>query len=494
MFAIAVLAASCAGSEVGGGTGTGGSSTGSAGSGSPGSGGSSTPGAGGSSTPGAGGSSTPGAGGSSTPGAGGSSTPGAGGSSTPGAGGSSTPGTAGASGRGGSVGTGGAAAGTTGTAGRGGAGGTAGASGAAGGRGGSAAGTGGTAGSSGTTGTGGTGTVSNEVWVAPDGNDSNPGTMASPMKTVCDSVNKVGACYKLCPSSYSCPASGGTIWMRGGTYTYTNKIDIGAIRAGTASANMNIFAAPGEKPVFDASGLPTDALTTTGIAMHIKGSYWHVKGLEIKNAPYNCIKIEGGGNTIENVAVHVCGNTGITISAYGGTDMSVGPPGSNNLILNCDSYNNIALSGDGEDSDGFGAKKSGGTGNVFRGCRAWYNADDGFDVYGWADPVTFDNCWAIDSNRRNSPNGDGNGFKMGKGPGKHVLTGAIALNNTKFGFTDNGADATSNCTNCRGCGNSSGLNDSGSRALSGSVTNLSPCPSSSALEAARKSDGSLPSF
>jgi len=314
------------------------------------------------------------------------------------------------------------------------------------------------------------------------------------MKTVCDTVNKVGACYKLCPSSYSCPAAGATIWMRGGTYTYTNKIDIGAIRPGSASGNMNLFAASGEKPVFDASGLPTDNLTSTGIALHIKGSYWHVKGLEIKNAPYNCIKVEGGGNTVENTQVHNCGNTGLTISAYGGEDMSVGTPGSNNLILNVDSYNNIAINGDGEDSDGFGAKKSGGKGNVFRGCRAWYNADDGFDVYGWTDPITFDNCWAIDSNRRGAPNGDGNGFKMGKGPGKHVLSNDIALNNTKYGYTNNGADATSNCTNCRGCGNGSGLNDSGSRALSGSVTNLSPCPSSSALEAARKSDGSLPSF
>jgi len=120
--------------------------------------------------------------------------------------------------------------------------------------------------------------------------------------------------------------------------------------------------------------------------------------------------------------------------------------------------------------------------------------DDGFDVYGWTDPVTFDNCWAIDSNRRNAPNGDGNGFKMGKGPGNHKLSNTLAVNNTKFGYTDNGADNTSNCTNCRGCGNGSGLNDSGSRALSGSVTNLSPCPSVTALEAARKADGSLPSF
>ena len=314
------------------------------------------------------------------------------------------------------------------------------------------------------------------------------------MKTVCDTSAKVGACYKLCPSSYSCPASGATIWMMTGTYTLTGtgKIDIGAIRAGAANGNMNLFAASGAKPVIDAAGLT--AGNTSGIALHIKGSYWHVKGLEIKNAPYNCIKVEGGGNTIENTVVHNCGNTGLTLGQYAGEDMSVGPPGSNNLILNVDSYSNIATNGDGEDADGFGAKKSGGSGNIFRGCRAWYNADDGFDFYGWMDPITIESSWAIDSNRRNAPNGDGNGFKMGKGPGKHILKDTLAVNNTKYGYTDNGADNTSTCTNCRGCGNESGLNDSGSRALAGSVTTLSPCPSVTTLEAARKSDGSLPSF
>ena len=49
---------------------------------------------------------------------------------------------------------------------------------------------------------------------------------------------------------------------------------------------------------------------------------------------------------------------------------------SNNLILNCDSYNNadyVAGSStyDGGNADGFAPKLDLGTGNVFRGCRAW---------------------------------------------------------------------------------------------------------------------------
>jgi hypothetical protein len=194
------------------------------------------------------------------------------------------------------------------------------------------------------------------------------------------------------------------------------------------------------------------------------------------------------------MVVHNCGNTGITLSAYGGEDMSVGTPGSNNTILNCDSYDNIAPSGDGEDADGFGAKESSGSGNVFRGCRAWNNADDGYDFYGWANPITVENSWAIDSNRRGASGGDGNGFKLGKGAGRHVLRDTIAAYNTKYGYTNNGADNNSTCTNCRGCSNSSGLNDSGDRAVAGSVTNLSPCPSASAFKVARPASGGLPTF
>jgi len=40
-----------------------------------------------------------------------------------------------------------------------------------------------------------------------------------------------------------------------------------------------------------------------------------------------------------------------------------------------------------------GEGEHGGHRNVFRGCRAWENSDDGFDFYGWGSPITVDNCW-----------------------------------------------------------------------------------------------------
>ena len=356
------------------------------------------------------------------------------------------------------------------------------------------AGLGGSASGGAAAGTAGTGTVTpvTEVWVDPNGSDTNPGTMASPMKTVCDTSTKTGACYKLCAGSYRCPAAGATMWMKGGTYAITKKIDLGATRPGVAAGIMKLYAVAGAKPVIDASGLDKADVTKTGIAIHLKASYWHVRGVEVKNAPHNCIKVEGGYNTIENVVVHNCGNTGITISQYDGSDMSAGP-GSNNTILNCDSYANVGIDGRGEDADGFGAKEQSGKNNVFKGCRAWNNADDGYDFYGWADPISVQDCWSFENAKMKAPGGDGNGFKLGNGAGGHTVTNAISAYNIKTAYTSNGASKLSTCTSCKACSNGS-VTGSGDHGISGSIANLSPCVDLQKAEGARKADNSLPAL
>jgi hypothetical protein len=331
-----------------------------------------------------------------------------------------------------------------------------------------------------------------EVWVAPDGKDTNPGTVDLPLFTVCDTASKTGACYKLCPGSYSCPATGGTIWMKDGTYKITTKIDIGATRPGTAGGMMNLFAVSGAKPIIDASGLATAEVTKTGIGIHLKGSYWHLKGIEIMNAPHNCIKVEGGYNIVEAMVVHHCGNTGITIGQYDGTDMSAGP-GTSNTVLNCDSYGNVGIDGRGEDADGFGAKEQAGKGNVFKGCRSWNNADDGFDFYGWADPISVQDCWAFENAKMMAPGGDGNGFKLGNGPGGHSVSNAISAYNIKTAYTSNGADKLSTCTNCKQCSNGS-ITGSGDHGIAGTVTTQSPCVDLKKAEGPRNADGSLPTL
>lgn len=128
--------------------------------------------------------------------------------------------------------------------------------------------------------------------------------------------------------------------------------------------------------------------------------------------------------------------------------------GSNNLVLNCDAWRNydyFSETGRGGNTDGFGCHPSkGSTGNCFRGCRAWFNSDDGFDVINSAEPVKFENCWAFYNGY--SPDfkslGDGNGFKMG-GYGnrkpeelpdpipRNTIFNCIAVRNKANGFYSN---------------------------------------------------------
>ena len=114
-------------------------------------------------------------------------------------------------------------------------------------------------------------------------------------------------------------------------------------------------------------------------------------------------------------------------------------------ILNCDSYGNFDVESNGETADGFGAKYDLGPGNVFRGCRAWDNADDGWDLWGSTGAVRLEDCWAF----RNGLNvigdpayaGDGNGFKLGTTAdvnAHHVLVRCVAWDNRLGnGFEDN---------------------------------------------------------
>jgi len=128
--------------------------------------------------------------------------------------------------------------------------------------------------------------------------------------------------------------------------------------------------------------------------------------------------------------------------------------GSDNLFLNCDAYNHrdfTSEDGKGGNVDGFGCHPTkGGTGNVFRGCRAWFNSDDGFDCVSSAESVTFENCWAFYNGY--SPKfeklADGNGFKAGgygstpaaKLPDpipRHTVRFCLAVRNRSSGFYAN---------------------------------------------------------
>jgi len=356
-----------------------------------------------------------------------------------------------------------------------------------------------TTGTGGATGVGGSSGGGLEVWVSPTGNDdTGTGTKDSPLFSICwdDSDNSIkkGACYKLCPVGAGCSAAGGTIWVMDGTYKYTATQKIGTSKLGTASGPFNVYAVAGAKPVLDFSALTVDS---TSRGLQLGGDYWHVKGLTVTKAGDTGIFVMGNNNTVEQCVAHHNQDAGIVV----GVNKDRSGSGKNNLFLNCDSYQNNDTDTNGANADGFGAKENtGGTGNIFRGCRAWDNADDGFDFYGWDSPITVDNCWAISQSKTTGGSkSNGNGFKLGGNSvsAAHILKDLYATDNKyaavpgNCGFTNNSNPASMSCTGtCAAWGNSRDDQN-----ISG-VGTTAPGSATAAkmIAAPRNADGSLPAI
>jgi hypothetical protein len=269
-------------------------------------------------------------------------------------------------------------------------------------------------------------------YVAPAGNDANSGTIAAPFLTIQRAQVAVVA--------------GDTVYVRGGTYLLQNAQIAGysapyayitqLSKSGSATAGrINYWAYPGERPVFNYAGVDPN-VSSPGApfaapyrlsAFEVTGSYIHIRGLEVVGlrvpsvaTNVNTLSIcfsqsgAGGNNIYEQLSMH----DGQAIGFY----LTRGP---NNLILNCDAYRNndnvntanTTGTAGGGNVDGFGCHPNNAnyTGNVFRGCRAWQNSDDGYDCISAFAATTFENCWAFYNGYTQNfvTRGDGNGFKAG---------------------------------------------------------------------------------
>lgn len=247
-------------------------------------------------------------------------------------------------------------------------------------------------------------------YIAPNGNNSNTGSKSKPFLTIQKAQEAVVA--------------GDTVYVRGGTYVMTEAqiastagiwahvTDIN--KSGTVGKRINYWAYPGEKPVFDYTNVkPANRRVS---AFWVSASYIHFKGLEVTGVQVTitthtqseCFSNDGSNNIYERLSMHDGQGIGLFLRN-----------GANNLILNCDAYRNYDYTsegGKGGNTDGFGCHpQKGAVNNVFRGCRAWFNSDDGYDCINASESSTFENCWAFYNGY--SPAfkslGDGNGFKAG---------------------------------------------------------------------------------
>jgi len=289
------------------------------------------------------------------------------------------------------------------------------------------------------------------IYASPTGKVDNLGTRESPYDAY---------------SAFNKLTQGSTLVLLEGTYSYSYGIK--ADKA-TEVTNNTLATSLDEmktvepdkdangnyvKVTFDFSTMPY-ASTNRGITLD--SDYWHIKDFEVVGAGDNGVYIGGNYNIVEHLDVNNCSDTGIQLgradSSY--SDISEWP--SYNTILNCTSHDNHDPTG--EDSDGFACKLTTGIGNVFDGCIAYNNVDDGWDLYtkgesGAIGPVTLKNCVAFNNGITRdgvgTSNSDGNGFKLGGETiaVSHTVENCVAFNNMATGFTDNSNPGTIKFISC----------------------------------------------
>lgn len=268
----------------------------------------------------------------------------------------------------------------------------------------------------------------NNIYVSPNGKSNAAGTKDAPMDIY---------------TAVKIAAPGQKILIKEGTYNLSGTVKVERGINGTADAMIYMIADPeaGSRPVFDFGGKCA--------GMILAGDYWYFQGFDVTRSAdaQKGIQVSGNHNILDQIKAYKNGNTGIQISRYLGTDQFNQWP-AHNTILNCSSYLNADKGY--EDADGFAAKLTVGQGNVFDGCIAAYNADDGWDLFakvqsGSIGVVTIQNCVAfkngyiLDENGREINAGNGNGFKMGGDsmPGAHVLKNSVAFANKAKGIDSN---------------------------------------------------------
>ncbi len=262
------------------------------------------------------------------------------------------------------------------------------------------------------------------IYVSQEGKPGNAGTKEKPLDIY---------------SAVRHAQPGQTILLAGGRYDLSQTIyiprgiDGEPQKAGDKEAYnqyIRMMAADSKnRPVFDFHGQAAGMIAC--------GDYWYFKDFDVtgsKDCEYG-IQVSGSHCVFDRVDTYKNGYVGLCICCAREEDTYRDWP-SDNLILNCNSYLNADTQR--ENADGFGAKCTNGSGNVFDGCIAAYNVGDGWDLFadnkiGNTGAVTLKNCIAykngyllLDENNRPDENGaarEANGTAIGFNMGGCGLAG-----------------------------------------------------------------------
>lgn len=291
------------------------------------------------------------------------------------------------------------------------------------------------------------------IYVSPTGDNSNSGTADAPKAFNQATINSVTA--------------GQTIMMQAGTYDCPTRINISS--SGRHDAYINVVAEKDARVILDFSKMEFNSANR---GIQLTGSYWHFDNIEITGAGDNGMYVAGSHNIVENCQFYKNSDTGLQLGRGFSSQNSINQWPNNNLIKNCTSFYNYDVPTLGENADGFAAKLTVGYGNVFDGCIAYRNSDDGWDLFAKQDSgcigtVIIKNCLAFENGflpeqrdaagvmTYDTTNGDGIGFKLGGGvmEGDVIIENSIAVNNKFHGISDNSNPGFIRLRNCTAINN-----------------------------------------
>jgi pectate disaccharide-lyase len=249
----------------------------------------------------------------------------------------------------------------------------------------------------------GAGAAAADIYVAPGGSDGADGTEAEPYATLGKAVSVV--------------RPGQTIALRGGTYRPTGSVTI--TTSGTAAKRITLSNFEGERPIIDASAVP-------GTTILQEGSFWTVQGLEVTGStsdPYICQSCHD--NVFRRLSMHGNARSGLLLR---------GPGTADNKVLDSDFFRNQAPGAAPGVGVGLAIMSGDGSGNLVRGNRAFDNGAAGYELGGFAGPVSVEYNWAWGN--------DSGGFALAGGSppvaAAHRLRHNASWDNAGDGFGDDG--------------------------------------------------------
>ena len=292
-------------------------------------------------------------------------------------------------------------------------------------------------------------------YVSPIGTSTAAGTLAAPL-------NFSTAIAKAL-------VAGDSVFLRDGMYSFNSLQQIS--KSGNSAKFLYVGAYKNEIPILD---FRTEPYNSSNQGVKLSGNYVHLKGVIIQGAGDNGLQVTGSNNKIELCTTRW--------NCDAGTQMKTG---SDNLILNCDSYENfdyesgtVASPNFGGNADGFADKQYTNTGtNTYKGCRSWRNGDDGWDSYEKIGNTVYDSCWCFSmtpatfdmkqnirfktdsaswfyqfksTNFVMTNYGNGNGFKLGGNytANNATLHNCVSVGNPVKGFDQNNNNGIMTIYNC----------------------------------------------